>query len=77
MLSKRARTALGRLKPAAIGSNYLLSVNGHGEWFTGNGRKITHKGIHDLIDAGVLVPVGDALLPGMTQTYRFDPQAAA
>ena len=77
MLSKRARTALGRLGKMSGGSKYLLSVNGDGEWFAGDGQAITHKGIHDLIDAGVLTASGDALLPGMTQTYRFNPQAAA
>ncbi len=77
MLSRRARTALGRLGKAAKGSKHILSVNGHGEWFTADGRIIVHKGIFELIDEGVLVPNGDALLPGMTQTYQFNPAAAA
>ncbi len=72
MLTKRARTALGRLAKAAKGSSHILTVNGHGEYFTADGRLLTHKGIFDLIEAGVLVANGDALLPGQTQTYQLN-----
>lgn len=76
MLSRRARVALGRLGKRGKGSKYLLQVNGHGERFTADGRMIIHKGVDDLIEAGVLIPCEDGLLPGMTQTYRFNPEAS-
>ena len=45
MLSRRARTALGRLGKSAKGSKILLSVNGHGEWFTADGRNMEGWGV--------------------------------
>ncbi len=78
MLSKRARNILARLAKAAKGHPRLLSQNADGRRFMANGRQIRESGaLSELFESGVLTPNGDALLPGMTQTYQFNPEAAA
>ena len=78
MLSKRARNALARLAKAAKGHPRILSQDSEGRMFLANGRQIRESGaLSELFEAGVLTPNGDALLPGMTQTYQFNPAAAA
>ncbi len=77
MLSKRARNVLAKLSKAAKGRPSLLSRDGDGRTYMANGRSIRESGgLAELIEAGVLAPNGDALLPGMTQTYQFNPAAA-
>ncbi len=78
MLSRRARGILARLSKVAKGHPRLLSRDGDGRMFMANGHGIRESGgLFELIEVGVLVPSGDALLPGMTQTYQFNPAAAA
>ncbi len=78
MLSKRARGVLAKLSKAAKGCPNLLSRDGDGRTFLANGQGIRESGgLAELIEAGVLTPNGDALLPGMTQTCQFNPAAAA
>ena len=75
MLSKKARRALKKLTDAAKGSGHLLRVDGGGDYYLANGKRFVGAGIEELIDAKVLKPSYDALLPGMTQTYQFNPAA--
>jgi hypothetical protein len=78
MLSKRARNTLAMLAKAARGHPRLLSEDAMGRKFKANGKPVKESGaLQELIDAGVLRPSGDALLPGMTQTYQFNPEATA
>ncbi len=78
MLSKRARDVLAKLSKAAKGCPRLLSRDGDGRMFMADGRGIRESGgLAELIEAGVLTASGDALLPDMTQTYQFNPAAAA
>ena len=73
MLSKCARKAMGRLSGKGP---VLLTENGDGDWFYPNGDRVKGRsavsGVMELIEEGAIVPNHDALLEGMTQTYRLN-----
>ena len=52
----------------------MLSQDANGQFFRADGVLVKESAaLRELIDSGVLRASGDALLPGMTQTYQFNP----
>lgn len=77
MLSKSAKRTLGLIGRANSKSEarprFFLEK---GKFRYPDGREIKGAGVHELVAEGVLVPSGDGLLPGTSQTYVFDPGCA-
>ena len=76
-LSKTARNAMQRIGRASGRKSPQFHRDTTGKYYLPDGKEIQGAGLWELMDKGVFVPQEDGLFPGMTQTFKFNPQCLA